>query len=429
MNYNVFRDIIGCSPNGHAIIGIYDIEVVLDNDRDYCQWDKELYEETNKYRIYMTGSERTINELLFDFYREVGRISLYHKTINYVKADRYYDKNRIVSPNDRYTLVENMTLDEFATVQLQYSIKPANVLPLATITTMKILYPYKDDDTIKALLEMHNESILIRRKYMNYIFETNKKSMNVPKVLAKLNIGLDRPKLVGDKAKDAVKSLNAWAEELGYTNNHGEQTKKPIQVIMQKMKLHDRGVDFESNIRRIIRSYNGDIDIISTEHFIVKIKKDETPMDKIKTYYNKYHDIVHDYIVPLYDKYKSEYNPDIRYKYQCVIEKILIDFIDGITPSDETVQEIIRVYDHNNNNSNTTINPKTAGMMTWKERQKILHQAINDVAERFNIKNYVIKDEYGLNNKMNRIVDLYCVDTTSHKIDDIILPFLERSGA
>ena len=263
---------------------------------------------------------------------------------------------------------------------------------------------------------------------MSYIFETNKKSMNVPKVLAKLNIGLERPKLVGDKAKDAVKSLNEWAEELGYTN-HVEQTKKPIQVIMQKMKLYDRGTDFESNIRRIIRSYNGDIDIISTEHFILKLKKDETPNDKIREYYNKYHDIVHDYIVPLYDKYKSEYNPDIRYKYQCVIEKILIDFIDGITPSDETVQEIIRAYDHNNNNSSTTINPKTAGMMTWKERQKILNQAINDVAERFNIKNYVIKDEYGLNNKMNRIVDLYCVDTTSHKIDDIILPFLERSGA
>ena len=444
MNYKKFKDIIGCSPNGRAYIGTYDIAVTLDLERNKCEWDKSEYLLSGKYRIYMTETSRSLNELLFDFYREVGRISLHHKFIDCAKADRYYDKNRIVAPFERAPLVEDMTLDEFAAIQMQYSAKPHMVLPYATMVTMKIMYPLEKDPTkLKKILSMINESIFIRRHYLEYVFEMNKKSLKVPKRLRINGPTIDnydddqRPKLTGRKAWEAVDSLNEWAAEMGYSKDNKivDNVKKPIQTIMEKMHLYDRGSDFDTNIRIVIRSYGRPIAQISTEYFNIKIKKKkddddnpEIPIDKIKTYYNKYHDIVHDFVMPLYDKYKAEYKPENRNRFKAVIEKGLIDFLDGKgIPTENAITNIMKEHDEKENNN--IMRPKTTELKTWKERHQILQQIIADVAERYNIGDYIIRDEYELNNKMNQIIDLYTVNANSHKIDDMVLPFLARSGA
>ena len=137
-SYERFKERIGCKKNNMVYITPYNIEVIMDETRRDSQWDKLQYlmSEGNEIKIFMTDPNRPADELMFDFYREVGKLFLHNKLIDLHKADKYFDKEKLEN-FERSIIVEEFTLDEYATIKMNYDFNIVDVLPLWTKSKMK----------------------------------------------------------------------------------------------------------------------------------------------------------------------------------------------------------------------------------------------------------------------------------------------------
>ena len=78
MNYNRFKECLCINKHNICQVGPYKIEVVLDDVHQDTHWNQLEYITKKEYKIQMCNPNRSVKELLFDFYREVGRINQHH---------------------------------------------------------------------------------------------------------------------------------------------------------------------------------------------------------------------------------------------------------------------------------------------------------------------------------------------------------------
>lgn len=337
----------------------------------------------------MGDPARSVNELLFDFFREVGRICLYHKEISLHKADKFYDKNEWSSIVPRDELVTDMTLDEFAGAQLSYTFKPLSVLPNATKLSVSSTMELGNEELVKTIVEKRNSVLALRREYIKYFSDVNKTSSSAPKKLAiggKPATTTPKPSLEFGDIKPPVKQ---------------ETIKSEIRILAEKLGIKCLTNNFDDCIRLIMDTY-GDAK-------------------------SKHHDIVSRFIVPYYLKYRRAQSTKDRNLIMHVIQTLLDNYIStGILPSDKDIEETKNEL--SNKDKYTPKIPKALNVMSYKERRNLLMAIIEAIAKKYGMNHYVVQDDYHLNDRMNEVVELYNKDVHDVRIDNILLPFIVESN-
>lgn len=405
--YENFKRRLDIGDDNICHIDMFDVEVILDESSHFIKWDEDYYETTKKYRILITDPNRSAAELLFEFFREIGRICLYqnNKYTDLHKADRYYDKNNLLSPLPREELVKDMTLDEFAAHQLDYIIKPLVVLPNATKLYMKSLFPLESELGIHALVEKKNIILSIRREYLKYVTKLNKTSPNVPK---KLKIGyMDIGSSVNEEIREnrkILREVSIMEKEAEVKKEEKKANKSEIRIIAEKMKIPVLSDSFDTVIRVIIDTY-GNAD-------------------------TKHHKITSSFVVPYYLKLRRSFSTNDRNMYQFIITNVLKSYVENKTePTEEIIKALKEEYMNRDKHYSHLPQMNNVKLMSYKERRNVLMQIIKNIADKNDIKHYTINDNYELNNKMNEVVELYGASPTDKRIETIILPFIVRSGA
>lgn len=403
--YENFKRRLDINENNICKIDSFEIEVVINESITHTKWDQEYYETMKKFRIYITDPNRSTAELLFEFFREVGRICLHlNKYTDLHKADRYYDKNNIVSPISRIELVTDMTLDEFAAHQLDYIIKPQIVLPSATKLYMKSLFPLESELGIIALVKKKNILVSIRREYLLYVTKLNKTSPKVPK---KLRINDLVSTSVNEEIKEnrkILREVSMMEKEAENKKEEKKSAKSDIRIIAEKMKIPVLSDSFDTVIRVIIDTY-GNSD-------------------------TKHHKITSSFIVPYYLKLRRAFSTNDRNMYQFIITEILRAYVEDnkFEITEDTIKGLKEQY-MNKDKHYSCLPKNNLKLMSYNERRNILMTIIKNIADKNNIKNYKINDNYELNNKMNEVVELYGNSPTDKRIETLILPFIVKSGA
>ena len=455
-SWDAFRERLMIKENNTCIVGPYLIHVGVDDTLRQSMWDRITYEVERKHKITMTSPNRPVEELLFDFYRQVGRIALYQNQISRSQADLYYDRKKLAVMN-RATIVEDMTLDAFAMAQMEYAFKTPKVLPFMTMTKYKTLHTLESDVMLEKMMSHFNEDIQIRRDYIDYCYKLFKKKPD---------------KSIINKAKDndMRADLKDFASEEGYGGQKKSTPEKKIVSIVKKMSLLHWGQNFDSNLKHMIKIFTNDFDLVSNSDFVVYTDKyivlyDEpedwlkgayyrknpdgtyTRMKKvpdfekgiyyrhekidervlIKQVYDKYRPLFLRYIVPLYNKYNNVLSVNERCRYQFIIENILSEFnVTGEMPSEESIRILNEKYE---SSTTSSVRKAPSTHMTYKERKKILDTVVNSVAEKNCIIPYTITDEYSLNNNMNKIVEEWDSNHNINRtIESMVLPYI-RSGS
>lgn len=405
--YENFKRRLDIGEDNICHIDIFDIEVILDESSHFIKWDEDYYETTKKYRIIITDPNRSAAELLFEFFREVGRICLYqnNKYTDLHKADRYYDKNDLLSPLPREELVKDMTLDEFAAHQLDYIIKPLVVLPNATKLYMKSLFPLESELGIHALVEKKNIILSIRREYLKYVTKLNKTSSKVPKKLriGHMNIGSSVNEEIRENRK-ILKEVSLMEKEAEIKKEEKKATKSEIRIIAEKMKIPVLSDSFDTVIRVIIDTYGGS----DTKH----------------------HKITSSFVVPYYLKLRRSFSTNDRNMYQFIITNVLKSYVENKTePTEEIIKALKEEYMNKDKHYSHLPQMNNVKLMSYNERRNVLMEIIKNIADKNDIKHYTINDNYELNNRMNEVVELYGASPMDKRIETIILPFIVKSGA
>lgn len=468
MNYNKFKECLCVNKHNICQVGPYKIEVVLDDTRTESRWQQLEFVTKKELKICMCNPHRSVKELLFDFYREVGRINLYEKLIDVYKADKYYDRNKLIAPRERQQLVEDMTLDEWACIQMDYNLTPNIVLPFMNKNQMKVRYIHLNDKDIEGALENKNAEILMRRDYLTWVIKNKDKHVKSPK----------RLKSKETDAEEAISShSHAYEPKISNTPEDPLKTpkpviKKPIRIIASKMNLSEWTDNFDDNVKHIIKVYTKPDEEISVDDFVLKTKEyiplDDEPDDWgtpslyyrgtpqgyqsmkkppqfspgiyfklvehdarkiIKELYDQYRHIVTDFLVRYYDNYRKSFSITDRDMYRYIIENGMRNFIElKQYPDKDEVEDLKKCWYAKNNQQPIKLTAHNSGneMLTYKERRNLLQQAIKSVAEKHNIENYKIDDGYELNNAMNTIVEKYR-NNDSH-LDTWVLPYIIRSS-
>jgi hypothetical protein len=105
---------------------------------------------------------------------------------------------------------------------------------------------------------------------------------------------------------------------------------------------------------------------------------------------------------------------------------MLSNFIDTKKmPVNDTINELKTLYlDMNKGHMISSLSKETKEkMLSYKERKKILDTLIIRVVEKYGITNYEIRDEYGLNSVMNKVIELNDAKNM-RTIEETLLPFI-----
>ena len=454
-SWEAFKTRLMMKENNTCIVGPYLIHVAVDDTLSSSTWDKITYEVERKHKITMTNPNRPVEELLFDFYRQVGKIALFQNQISRVQADLYYDRKKLAAMN-RGTLVEAMTLDEYSMKQMEYAFKTPKVLPFMTLSKYKTMHTLESDVMLEKMLSHFNEDIQIRRDYIDYCYKLFKKKP-------------DKALSIRAKDNEMRADLKDFAGEEGYGQKKVEPERKIVSIV-KKMSLLHWGSSFDENMKHMVKIFTSDFESVSNSDFVVYTDKyielyDEpkdwlkgsyyrknpdgtyTRMKKIpdfekgmyyrlekmdervlvKQIYDKYRPLFLKHIVPLYNKYNNVLSINDRYRYKFIIETILSEFnVSGTVPTEEAINILNDTYEAS---KSTPVRKAPPTMMTYNERKKVLDTVVRSVAEKNCIIPYSISDDYALNDNMNKIVEEW---DKSHNIngtiESMVLPYI-RSGS
>jgi hypothetical protein len=97
--YEKFKHRVGCRKDNTVYITPYTIEVIPDDMRKATQWDKLQYlmSEGKVIKIFIAEPNRSVDELTFDFYREVGRFLMYKQLIDTYDPEKYFKRSSVKS--------------------------------------------------------------------------------------------------------------------------------------------------------------------------------------------------------------------------------------------------------------------------------------------------------------------------------------------
>ena len=465
MNYNRFKECLCINKHNICQVGPYKIEVVLDDVHQDTHWNQLEYITKKEYKIQMCNPNRSVKELLFDFYREVGRINQHHGLLDLHKADKYYDRNNLIAPKERSILVVDMSLDEYAAIQMDYNLTSLQVLPYITKNQMKTRFMYESDIEIDKMIEKKNQEISIRRGYLDWVIKNKDKTSKAPKKLKNIDPDILEP-------SQYKGSYDKYPSEGAFTPKESKPVeKKAIRVLAAKMSLSDWTDNFDDMVKHIIKVYNTPFENLKRSDFILETKTyfplddkpddwgvpnkyyksvgagyilmkkipefvpglyfslvEKDPKDLMKELYEEYHEIVSTFLVKYYDNYSKSFSTNDRGMYKYIIENTLKFYIENDAfPTADSINELKIQWFKRNTSDYAKISDtaKSKEMLTYKERRKLLEQAFAVVAERHNITNYTIIDSYELNDNMNAIVEKF--RNNDKHLDDAVLPYIRSS--
>jgi hypothetical protein len=430
--YEKFKQRVGCRKDNTVYITPYTIEVIPDDMRKATQWDKLQYlmSEGKVIKIFIAEPNRSVDELTFDFYREVGRFLMYKQLIDTYDPEKYFKRSSVKSQYAKTdSILEEMALDKYATEQMAFKFN------IKDIMGNQRGYGYEK----------------LRKEYVEYLFKYNKKTP--PKRTERVDSIYDKPILEMEPKKEHRKLIRNLSKKMGlsdWSNDFATNVKEMIRVYAktpieeltiddfvistnQYVKLLDEPDDWNTPMKYYIKTGDNEYHQFKKIPPFVEgvyyelIKYDEK--DIIKTQYDKYHDLVSKVIVKYYDCYKSSFSIEDRYMYQFIIETSLSEYEGKNIPNAEIIAEMKQSY-YNSKHSPNTTSKVASTMMSYNERKTLLDKIICEVALNNHIFNYVINEGYDLNNRMNDIVSTYEANKKeiNSTIEKMVLPFIKRSG-
>lgn len=249
------------SDKKHTNINGLKILVDWDNDiKEKPFLDEDYYTRSGEFMICMNSTERTIKELLFDFYHEVGKIMLKVGGINVEEPTAWLKKNQYKVSN-KSNIVQEMACDIYAGERLDYNVTLTKVLPLVRLDKYKASHKGIDNEAAKEEVICLNEDIKVRRKYLNLkISEANSiklhdmlnRSSTAPtKPLASLD-NYNPEKARKSRANKNTEILVALAESFGIDtgrtfDDKGNVIDKPVKQTTMQEILFKIGITYSSN--------------------------------------------------------------------------------------------------------------------------------------------------------------------------------------
>lgn len=419
--------------NGLTILVDWDNEV---NQKPYL--DEDYYKQSGEFLICMNSTEkRTLKELLFDYYREVGKIMLKIGGINTEEAAAWLKKYQYKVTN-KSMIVQEMACDIYGAERVDFNISLVKALPLTRLDKYISTHDGIDENVAREEVAGINDDIKVRRKYLNLkISEANSIKLNnllnrpvVSKPIASLS-NFDPEKARKSKARKSTEILIELAESCGIDtgrtfDDRGNVIEKPVKQTTMMEIMFKIGITYSSNedwssmCNRLIKAitapvinpslwYNiGESKYSSvtsepkdweTEYrnyyrkdpkgiyihiggdvapdfndFPVYKKKNNNNTKEIESRKEKYGYVVRNFVIPYYKKYCDAFRSNERNNIAYAITCGLDNYIStGIMPSDEDVNNYIARYTRRND-IEKSVRSGAAGKLSYNERVKMMKE-------------------------------------------------------
>ena len=282
-------------------------------------------------------STRASDALLFDIHRLMAHIFIPAGRVSDTvkRAEKYLADEDIDVPDRRHLTLE-MACDQYAIEAINYSATGMALIKPLSLDIVKMMYP----DFVLAFLgqmtRSMNESIEIRIKYINYLFNLHKNRKEE-----------DNARISIKRANELKSSLNAIADEYGF----GKVTEKHVDIpviysVCKKLKLNQNVMDsFDKSLKRI---FNCD-------------------WSKIK-YSNELVEFVNTWVKSEYKKYQQMISEKDRTPQRAFISNVLYKVIcEDQDPTDYLIDKTkIEMNQHHNDRKNLS------GLMSYNERKGIV---------------------------------------------------------
>lgn len=278
---------------------------LADSDKDHSSYyDRSYFVMTGDHLIHITNTGRPTKELLFDYYHEVGHI-LCDKNLLSDSNIRQWLKDHI-----EYTgcinddLVVEMMCDAHATKNLGYDFTVAKMLPFKKVTTEKKLHPDASEQDIKIYVQSTNNTLTIRRKYLEYLISEyaplsppKKKHRDGNEEWSSLS-ATSKKVMPRYRVHQIVKEL---AEGCGIdTEPEGFRPQTTMQLVMTKMRITFSSMDdFSELVNRTIKAItgtnNGMFNV--SQHRYVLVREKPADWDTEYTKYYRFDDKINTYML------------------------------------------------------------------------------------------------------------------------------------
>lgn len=374
----MFYNIIGYDLETETV-KVKGIEIFLDCDDSSSKsyFDEEVFENDGDYVIHLTGLNRSVRELLFDFYHQVGHIFIKKGYLDTMAASIWL-KDSGYGVSNMTIILSEMACDAYAMKELAYVGTAYRLIPALTDNEIRSKYPTLSDDEIMILTKQENLDISVRRRYLNYLIakysdrDDDEDISGIPL----------RDRMFNEKEKnkrrrkqspkmslrDARDTLLEYAIAYDIDVTEIKTSTSLIAEVMEDMNiLHDNKISFENACNTIIQAITSPS--IHSNLFIHK-KGNPQPSDMRRIY----KDVVKEFLIPQYKQYKETINANKRNEIKYIIEHGLKR--STITKTTPTQTEINNYKNEFNGTDDTSLNIHKAsiGMLSYNDKVRIAKQ-------------------------------------------------------
>lgn len=171
---NIFLEMIGYNADKFTskADGVNE-RIILEmdeKDKDHSSYyDRSYFNLTGDHLIHINNLGRSTKELLFDYYHEIGHILVDKNLLNDKKIREWLDTHSEYKSVVNGDLTIEMMCDAHAAKNLGYDFTVAKMLPFKKVTSEQKLHPDASEQDIKIYVQSTNNTLTVRRKYLEYL--------------------------------------------------------------------------------------------------------------------------------------------------------------------------------------------------------------------------------------------------------------------
>lgn len=264
------------------------ITVILDWDdecTDSSYLDHDYHELTGEWLIMINQSDRPSNQLMFDFYHEVGHIMLDLGEISTEPFMKWYKDRFFYNESNIEELAVEATCDEYAFLKMDCPRNIEGLLPLLSAITVAKKYPDKDIAEIKEYCSSVNDILKDRRKYLHKIASENTPSASPSSMFVRSN----RPPKFSPNVVKRKKFLE-YCKAMGYGSKSADHVKTDLHHAMDKLYIvYDLSETFPELCEKLISALTDKNDMFSIpkyKYVVTKGRPDNWDNEYHTYYYN-----------------------------------------------------------------------------------------------------------------------------------------------
>lgn len=267
-------------------VDVDDITVILDWDdecTDSSYLDHDYHTLTGEWLIMINQTDRPSNQLMFDFYHEVGHIMLQIGEISTEPFMKWYKDRFFYNESSIEELAVEATCDEYAFLKMDCPRNIEGLLPLLSAISVARKYPDKDIEDIKEYCSSVNDILKDRRKYLHKIASENTPTSTPSTRFIRSNRS---PKFSSNVVKR--KKFLDYCKAMGYGSKTVDHVKTDLHHAMDKLYIqYDLSETFAELCEKLISALTDKNDMFSIPkyRYVVTKKKPDNWDDKYHTYY------------------------------------------------------------------------------------------------------------------------------------------------